>query len=86
VPAAGGSASAPHVSVHVFARGLLIHASTRIYFEGEPANASDPVLQGLDDRERRTLLATKEPAGSGLPAWRFDVRLQGEEETVFFEP
>lgn len=84
--AAGGSPAAPHVNVHVFARGLLIHASTRAYFEGDPANSSDPVLRSLDEHERRTLIATQEQPSDGSTAYRFDIHLQGEEETVFFEP
>jgi protocatechuate 3,4-dioxygenase, alpha subunit len=74
--------SAPHISVHVFARGMLIHAHTRIYFEGEAANASDPVLQHVPAARRGTLLAK---AGGG-GRYRFDIHLQGEHETVFFAP
>jgi protocatechuate 3,4-dioxygenase, alpha subunit len=71
---------APHVAVSVFARGLLQRVVTRIYFADEPeANAGDPVLSGLGDAERRTLLAR--PDGDG---YRFDVHLQGPHETTFF--
>jgi protocatechuate 3,4-dioxygenase, alpha subunit len=71
---------APHFEVLVFARGLLRHQLTRVYFpdEGE-ANAADEVLQALPERERATLVAQREDG-----ALRFDVRLQGDEETVFF--
>jgi protocatechuate 3,4-dioxygenase alpha subunit len=72
---------APHVDVSVFARGLLRRVVTRIYFGDEPAaNRADPVLRGIPpDRGRDSLIA--EPADDG---YRFDIRLQGEHETVFF--
>ena len=71
---------APHVAVSVFARGLLHRVVTRIYFaDEEEANAADPVLGGLDEAARATLLAVPEEGG-----YRFDVRLQGPDETVFF--
>jgi protocatechuate 3,4-dioxygenase alpha subunit len=71
---------APHVDVTVFARGLLKHLVTRIYFPDEPeANAADPVLRSLGEDERERLVATSDGA-----VLRFDIRLQGEGETVFF--
>ena len=71
---------APHVVVAVFARGLLKHLFTRIYFgDEEEANAADPVLAGLDEAARATLVAAREEDG-----YRFDVRLQGPDETAFF--
>lgn len=81
----GREGSAPYVNVHVFARGMLIHAMTRIYFEGEEANAADPVLSSLEDGRRQTLVAALESSDS-VPVYRFDIHLQGENETVFFEP
>jgi len=76
----GGAAHAPHLEVTVFARGLLRHLATRLYFPDEgAANDSDPVLQLVDTDRRDSLIAR---AGSG--ALHFDVRLQGEGETVFF--
>jgi protocatechuate 3,4-dioxygenase, alpha subunit len=71
---------APRYDVHVFARGLLRHQLTRMYFpdEGE-ANAGDPVLTSLGAEERARLVARLD--GDGL---RFDIHLQGESETVFF--
>ena len=76
--AVGGQA--PHIAVSVFARGLLDRVVTRIYFPEETdANAADPVLSGLDDAARATLVAVREEDG-----YRFDVRLQGPDETVFF--
>lgn len=71
---------APHLEVLVFARGLLRQLATRLYFpDEEAANAADPVLQAAGER-RDTLIARDE--GGVL---RFDVRLQGEGETVFFD-
>jgi protocatechuate 3,4-dioxygenase alpha subunit len=70
---------APRLDVVVFARGLLKHQFTRVYFPDEPANASDPVLSALADEERATLVAERD--GDAL---RFDIRMQGERATVFF--
>ncbi len=71
---------APHLEVQVFARGLLKQVLTRIYFaDEEDANAADPVLSSLDDDDRETLLARRDG-----DAYRFDVRLQGDAQTVFF--
>jgi protocatechuate 3,4-dioxygenase, alpha subunit len=72
---------APHINVTLFARGLLKHLHTRIYFEGEPANAEDPVLALVPADRRWTLLARE----TGPGAWRFEIQLQGEGETVFFD-
>jgi protocatechuate 3,4-dioxygenase alpha subunit len=79
VPAPDGGFQAPHLDVSVFARGLLQRVVTRIYFADEPANAADPVLASIPEERRRTLLA--EPVGDG---YRFDIHLQGTDETVFF--
>lgn len=86
VPAPGGGTEAPHLDVSVFARGLLDRVVTRIYFpDEEVANAADPVLAAITAGDRRaTLIATAEP-GAGLFAFRFDIRLQGGHETVFFD-
>lgn len=73
------SAPAPYLNLTIFARGLLRHLVTRIYFPDEPANATDPVLTSLEPERRETLMARSN--GSVL---HFDVRLQGEKETVFF--
>lgn len=71
---------APHIDVSVFARGLLQRLVTRIYFPDEAArNAADPVLSSLDADGRASLVARQE--GDEL---RFDIRLQGDGETVFF--
>jgi protocatechuate 3,4-dioxygenase, alpha subunit len=78
-PASAGQA--PHLTLLVFARGLLKPVLTRIYFPDEPAaNAQDPVLRGiLDADERSTLVAIPEDG-----VLRFDVLLQGERQTAFF--
>jgi protocatechuate 3,4-dioxygenase alpha subunit len=80
-----GRLQAPHASLLVFARGINIHLQTRIYFPDEaPANAADPVLQLVGDPDRvATLVARKER--DAPPTYRFDLRLQGERETVFFD-
>lgn len=76
---------APHIAVHVFARGMLIHALTRIYFSDESANQNDPVLLSVPEARRQTLIAQRQNV-QGLPTYRFDIHLQGEQETVFFNP
>jgi protocatechuate 3,4-dioxygenase alpha subunit len=82
VPCLDGQVQAPHVMVSVFARGLLKRLVTRIYFpDEEEANAGDPVLSSIEDQElRRTLIARDE--GDAL---RFDIHLQGDGQTAFFE-
>jgi protocatechuate 3,4-dioxygenase, alpha subunit len=88
-PDAGpGATEAPHLDVTVFARGLLDRLVTRLYFPEEvAANAADPVLASIADAARRdTLIARAEPAEPAEPAvLRFDIRLQGDGETVFFD-
>jgi protocatechuate 3,4-dioxygenase alpha subunit len=80
-PGARGQ-SAPYLSVCVFARGLLVHLFTRIYLpENTAALATDPLLARLDEARRATLIATDDGKGT----YRFDIRLQGEGETVFLE-
>ncbi|REE64847.1 protocatechuate 3,4-dioxygenase alpha subunit [Streptomyces sp. 3212.3] len=74
--------SAPYISVCVFARGLLTHLFTRIHLpDDEAALAADPLLSRLDEKRRDTLIAVAE----GNDTYRFDIRLQGEGETVFLE-
>jgi protocatechuate 3,4-dioxygenase alpha subunit len=76
---------APHINVIVLARGMLNHLYTRLYFEDQAqANARDPVLLSVPPERRPTLLARRD--GAAAPAtYRFDIRLQGEGETVFFD-
>jgi protocatechuate 3,4-dioxygenase alpha subunit len=76
-----GNQQAPHVNVGVFARGLLKRLFTRIYFPDHPANVSDPVLALVPADRRRSLIAARNSSG----AYVFDIRLQGDNETVFFE-
>jgi len=83
VPGPGGTTQAPHINVGVFSRGLLKRLFTRIYFAGEPANASDPILALVPADRRDTLIAKSDAAKPGL--FRFDIRLQGGNETVFFD-
>lgn len=84
VPWPSGGWQAPHLNVQVFARGLLDRLATRVYFEEEPANENDPVLRRVPEERRDTLIARR--SGSGEPpTYRFDIVLQGEDETVFFD-
>ncbi len=79
-PEPASANEAPHLDVMVFARGLLDRLFTRMYFPGEGANASDPVLRLVTDpAARQTLIAVREQG-----ALRFDIHLQGDKETVFF--
>lgn len=74
---------ARHINVCLFARGLLRQLHTRIYFAGDPALESDAVLSLVPEHRRTTLLARPEP---GVPGhWLFEIRLQGQQETVFFD-
>lgn len=85
VPGRGNALQAPHIAVAVFARGLLRQLFTRIYFAEEPLNESDPVLSAIaDPTRRRTLIAQRNGAGPPL-TYRFDLVLQGDGETAFFE-
>jgi protocatechuate 3,4-dioxygenase alpha subunit len=71
---------APHLNVTVFARGLLRHLATRMYFPDDASNAKDRVLARVDPERRQTLIARAD-----REVLRFDIRLQGESETVFFQ-
>ena len=83
LPTPDGAIEAPHLDVSVFARGLLNRVVTRMYFPDElAANAADPVLCSIGSQQRRdTLIAGPEPEGQ----LRFDIYLQGDRETVFFD-
>jgi protocatechuate 3,4-dioxygenase alpha subunit len=83
VPHPGGGMQAPHLNLGVFARGVLTRLHTRLYFEGEPANAADPVL-ALVDPDRRDTLVARRVERDGAVAYVLDIRVQGEGETVFF--
>jgi protocatechuate 3,4-dioxygenase, alpha subunit len=78
-----GKLQAPHLGLAVFARGMLLHLYTRIYFDGEAANAADPVLALVPADRRATLIATRK-TGAGA-VYVLDIHLQGDKETVFFE-
>ena len=79
-----GKPQAPHLLLAVFARGMLLHLYTRIYFDGEAANAADPVLALVPADRRATLIAARKP-GAGNAVYVLDVHLQGDKETVFFD-
>ena len=83
VPAEDGGLQAPHLNVHVFARGLLDHLTTRMYFSDEAANESDPLLMTVEAGRRPTLIAQRRQ-GEGI-VYVFDIVLQGDGETVFFD-
>lgn len=79
----GGSTQAPHISVTIFMRGLLRHLSTRIYFPADPHNAVDSVLQAVPANRRDTLIARVSENEANRFEW--NVVLQGENETAFFD-
>jgi protocatechuate 3,4-dioxygenase alpha subunit len=72
---------APHIAVTIFARGLLKHLVTRIYFPDEPSNASDQILGSVPGDRRATLIART----AGPNNFEWNIILQGKDETVFFE-
>jgi protocatechuate 3,4-dioxygenase alpha subunit len=78
-----GRVQAPHICVTVFARGLLNHLVTRLYFADESTNAEDPVLQCVPADRRTTLLAQRESGDESI-TYHFDIVLQGAGETAFF--
>ena len=83
---ADNTLQAPHIDVMVFGRGILTHLCTRIYFADEASNENDPVLAAIPDPNRRdTLIAVPEIGVGGQTNYRFDIHLQGEDETVFLE-
>ncbi len=83
VPAPREGFQAPHLNVTIFARGLLKHLTTRMYFPDEAANAEDPVLRSVPADRRGTLIAEAFASRDGALVW--NIVLQGERETVFFE-
>jgi len=81
VPGPDGRPMAPHLKLWLVARGINIGLHTRLYFDDEAAaNAADPILNLIDPPRRATLIAARDGGG-----YRFDIRLQGERETVFFD-
>lgn len=86
VPLPDGRRQAPHVTVWIAARGINVGLHTRLYFEDEAeANAADPLLQRIPEPARRDTLIAKRSMRDGLTVYRFDIRLQGDGETVFLD-
>lgn len=77
--------SAPHINVVLMMRGLLNHVFTRMYFSDEgDANADDKVLNQVPEERRHTLIAQRDEV-NGETIYRFDIHMQGDQETVFFD-
>jgi protocatechuate 3,4-dioxygenase, alpha subunit len=87
VPGRGNALQAPHINVALFARGLLLHLFTRVYFADEAAaNAGDPLLSSIEDTGvRETLVARRDPAGGNPPLYRWNIVMQGDGETAFLD-
>jgi len=83
VPDPDGKPQAPHILVAIFARGMLLQNYTRIYLDTEAANAADPVLALVPAERRATLIARRAPGDNAV--YHFDIHLQGDDETVFFD-
>ncbi|MGN6460390.1 MAG: protocatechuate 3,4-dioxygenase subunit alpha [Pseudolabrys sp.] len=81
VPGPNGKLQAPHVVVCIFSRGMLRQVYTRMYFPDEASNATDQILALVPEDRRHTLIAKTEKDG----VYRFDIKVQGDDETVFFE-
>jgi protocatechuate 3,4-dioxygenase, alpha subunit len=82
VPGRGNTQQAPHIAVMILSRGLMRGLATRVYFQGETLNETDPLLMSIEDPARRaTLIAHL----NGPASWRMDIRLQGANETVFLD-
>lgn len=77
-------AQAPHINIRVFMRGLLLHTITRLYFSDED-NTNDEVLSSVPEDRQATLIAQRNDS-EGTPIYRWDIHMQGDLETVFFEP
>lgn len=81
-----GRPMAPHINLWIVARGINLGLNTRIYFDDEAeANAADPVINLIEWESRRATLLAKRQERDGKVVYRFDVRLQGDNETVFFD-
>jgi protocatechuate 3,4-dioxygenase alpha subunit len=86
VPGRNGQMQAPHINLWVVARGINVGLNTRLYFsDEEAANAEDPVINTIEWERRRSTLIAQRSDGGAVPVYRFDIRLQGEDETVFFD-
>jgi protocatechuate 3,4-dioxygenase, alpha subunit len=84
IPGPNGKPQAPHIMLAIFARGMLRQSYTRIYFADEAATASDPIL-ALVPADRRDTVIAKRDVKNGQPDYTFDIHMQGDRETVFFE-
>lgn len=81
-----GQMMAPHINLWIVARGINLGLNTRLYFSDEAeANAQDPILNGIEWERRRDTLIAARAERDGQAVYRFDIRLQGEAETVFFD-
>ena len=81
-PGRGNAMQAPHFNITILARGILIAIHTRAYFENEPLNDNDPLLAMIDDPKRKATLIARQ---LNETTWHTDIKLQGEDETVFLE-
>ena len=84
VPGPEGKPQAPHIVVCIYSRGMLRQLYTRLYFSDESSNSSDPILTLVPGDRRDTLIAHKQ-SQAGHNVYRFDIRVQGGDETVFFD-
>ena len=85
VPSSGNAPQAPHINLTLFAAAIHSHLYTRLYFSDETdANDIDPVLSSVGEKRRVTLIAKRKNTKDG-PVYRFDVKLGGDSETVFFD-
>lgn len=82
VPGPPNTRQAPHLAINILARGIITRLYTRAYFQGEPLNDTDPLLNLIENPSRRATLIAH-PDGPSI--WRLDIRLQGDNETVFIE-
>ncbi len=82
-PGPGGTVQVPHIVVALFMRGILRHLYTRIYFSDEAINAADPILGSIENPARRNTLIARRSADG--PEYRWEIHMQGENETVFFD-
>ncbi|KZM48712.1 protocatechuate 3,4-dioxygenase subunit alpha [Labrenzia sp. OB1] len=86
VTAPDGKVIAPHISLWIVARGINVGLQTRVYFEDEAeTNATDTVLNLIEWEHRRQTLIARKSERDGKPVYRFDIKLQGQDETVFFD-
>ena len=85
VPFDDNTMQSPHLSVAVFARGLLNHLWTRIYFADDESTDTDPILRRVPEARRATLMAEPDTHAGRTRPYSFDIRLQGARETVFFD-